>query len=256
MLWRLEGDAWTFVGGAPLRNVGFDVDHIAVGDLEADGDLDAFAASAGGNTLVRMGRRGLRALDPARFRLPRTARSFAFVDYDNDGDTDAHLMPQGLFEWRKGRFRRTRDLDYGRTDLAYAIDNWVDLDGDGRREPLTARGRDEFASNQTVELRRNRVRGGHWLELDLRGPAANAQAIGASAKARIGERWIHQWVGQNDDSRHSSGHYRLYFGLGKERRIDKLVVTWPDGSKRVLRDLRADRILRIAPSGAVRVRRP
>ena len=98
--------------------------------------------------------------------------------------------------------------------------------------------------------------GGHWLELDLRGPAANAQAIGASAKARIGERWIHQWVGQNDDSRHSSGHYRLYFGLGKERRIDKLVVAWPDGTKRVLRDLRADRILRIAPSGAVRVRRP
>ena len=251
-LWRPESGAWALVSSVPLRNVGFDVDHLALGDLEGDGDLDAFTASAGGNTLVRAGRRGLRSVDPARYRLPRTARALSFVDYDNDGDADAHLMPQGLFEWRKGRFRRTGDLDYGRTDLAYAIDNWVDLDGDGRREPLTARGRDEFASNQTVELRRNNVRGGHWLELDLRGPAGNRQAIGASAKARVGERWIHQWVGQNDDSRHSSGHYRLYFGLGDERRIDKLAITWPDGSKRVIRNLRADRVLRIAQTGAGR----
>lgn len=255
-LWRLESGAWTLAASVPLRNRGFAVEHLALGDLEGDGDLDALAASAGGNTLIRAGKRGLRSVDPARYRLPRTARALSFVDYDNDGDADAHLMPQGLFEWRKGRFRRTGDLDYRRTDLAYAIANWVDLDGDGRREPLTARGRDEFASNQTVELRRNNVRGGHWLELDLRGPDGNRQAIGASAKVRVGERRVHQWVGQNDDSRNSSGHYRLYFGLGDERRVDKLEITWPDGSRRVLRDLRADRLLRISQSRAGRARTP
>ena len=250
--WSFGDTGWTLAASAPLRNVGFDVGHLSVGDFEADGDLDAFAASAGGNTLIRVVDGSLRAVDPARFRLPKTARALSFVDYDNDGDVDTHLMPQGLYEWRKGHFRRTRTLDYRRRDLAYAIDNWVDLDNDGRREPLTARGRDEFAANQTVELRRNNVKGGHWLELDLRGRGGNTNAIGASAVVKAGGERFVQWVGQNDDSRQSSGHYRLYYGLGEEKRLDKIVVTWPDGTKLRLGEMRADRLLRVSQRGRVK----
>ncbi len=97
----------------------------------------------------------------------------------------------------------------------------------------------------TVELRDNPTRGGHWLEVDLTGSPGNAEAIGATVRARVGDRWIQQWVGQNDDARFSSGHYRLYFGLGEERRVERLVVHWPDGTKLVRERVRGDRLLEI-----------
>jgi hypothetical protein len=56
-------------------------------------------------------------------------------------------------------------------------------------------------------------------------------------------RW--QWVGQNDDSAHSQGHYRLYFGLAKRKRIQQLVVQWPDGQRTRLGPLKANRLLEV-----------
>ena len=223
------------------------IEHLSLGDIEGDGDLDVFAPSGSGNTVLLNTDGRLRRFAPTRVGLPRTSRAGTFVDYDNDGDLDMHLMPQGIFESEDGRFGRTRMLDYERAGLAYAIDNWADFDGDGLREPLTARGRDEFAAALTVELRRNTTRAsGHWLQVDLQGPTGNAQAIGAEARVKVGERWIHQWVGQNDDARFSSGHNRLYFGLGESRRVRKLVVRWPDGTKLRREKVRGDRLLRIA----------
>ena len=245
-VWRNADGAWALVQTIRTRATESPTEHISLGDVDADGDLDAFAAAASGNTLLRNDDGRLRRYDPARVGLPRAARALTFVDYDNDGDLDAHLMPQGLYEFTDGRFKRTRRLDYPRGGIAYAIDNWADLDNDGLREPLTSRGRDEFAPAMTVELRNNTRRGGHWLELDLTGPPGNAEAIGASVKAKVGERWIHQWVGQNDDSRFSTGHYRLYFGLGDSRRVKKLVVRWPDGTKLVREKVRGDRVVTIA----------
>lgn len=246
-VWSNASGAWGLLQQVVMRNGDEPVDHLALGDIEGDGDLDVLAVSAGGNTILRTDRGRLRRLDPKRLGLPATARAASFVDYDNDGDLDLHQMPQGLFEAVDGRFERTRQLEYDRAGLVYAIDGWIDVNGDGRRDLLTARGRDEFAPEMTVELRRNTTRGGHWLEIDLRGPSGNRQAIGARVKVKVGDHWIYQWVGQNDDSRFSSGHYRLYFGLGEAKRAEEIVVSWPDGSKRALGKTRGDRLIRIGP---------
>jgi len=97
-----------------------------------------------------------------------------------------------------------------------------------------------------VDARLNRTRRtGHWLEVDLLGPRGNAQSIGANVKVRTDAGREFGWVGQSDDSRYSSAHYRIYLGLGEERRVRKLVARWPDGSRVVRTDLRADRLLRI-----------
>jgi hypothetical protein len=117
---------------------------------------------------------------------------------------------------------------------------------------VSMRGRGEFAPDQVFDIRRNEVPGGHWLELDLVGPPGNRQAIGARIRVGTdaGSQW--GWVGEAETSGHSSGHYRVYFGLGGERRVRRIVVTWPDGSKRVLGARRADRVLRVGYRGRSR----
>ncbi len=251
-VWRSVGGAWSLAQQVPVRNGAFPVEGLSLGDLEGDGDLDVLVPSAGGNTILRADGGLLRAVAPRRLGLPETSRAATFVDFDNDGDLDVHLVPSGLHEQVKGTFKRTRALEFGRSGLGYVIDNWADLDNDGRREPLISRGRDEFSLTQAVDLRRNRTRGGHWLEIDLVGPPANAQAIGARVRVDVSGRSLYGWVGQSDDSRLSTGHYRLYFGLGVKRGVKRVVVSWPDGTKRMLGQTRGDRVLAVPYSGPVR----
>ncbi|MBA2524151.1 MAG: CRTAC1 family protein [Solirubrobacterales bacterium] len=249
-VWRNSDGAWALAQQVRSLNAETPVQHLALGDYDNDGDLDVFAAAGGGNTMLIDVNGKLRRRTPQKLGLP-TQGTFAasFVDYDNDGDLDLDLLPQGLFEATSRGFHRTGRLGYGPLAggrIGYGATSWPDLNEDGRRDPISARGRGEFSAEQLVDLRINHGRSGHWLEVDLTGPAANAQAIGASVRVRTAAGWTYGWVGQSDDSRYSSGHYRLYFGLGKERRIEKLQVTWPDGSTRTLRGLRGDRIKRIA----------
>ena len=131
--------------------------------------------------------------------------------------------------------------------VGYAIVEWMDYDSDGRRDPLIATSRREFSPSSHVIRKRNVTRGGHWLEVELTGGIWNREAFGATAKVKLkGGRTLTQWVGQNDDARHSQGHYRLYFGLGRNRVAKRLVVRWPGGGRTRIRGVEADRLLRIS----------
>ncbi|GIK78810.1 MAG: hypothetical protein BroJett022_25000 [Actinomycetes bacterium] len=244
--WKLDRGGWDRV--ATLRSVR-EVEQIALGDFDNSGALDAVVTGADGLTLL--GNRGGR-LRPVRSRLglPGDAAAASFVDYDNDGRLDVSLAPQGIYRWdrRRDRFRRTGALTMRRT--GYAIVQWMDYDNDGRRDPLIAASAREFSPSAHVIRKRNVTRAGHWLEIDLTGSSRNREAIGASVRARLGRgRAVTQWVGQNDDSRHSQGHYRLYFGLGGKRVVRRLIVRWPGGGETRLRRVRGDRILRISRAG-------
>lgn len=241
--WKLKPDGWRRVA---TERSGRDAEQIALGDFDNSGTLDAMTTGHGGLSLFsnRSGR-----LRPVRSRLglPRRAAAASFVDYDNDGRLDVSLAPQGIYRWdrRRRRFERTGALVLKRT--GYAIVEWMDYDNDGRRDPLIAASAREFSPSAHVIRKRNVTRAGHWLEVDLTGSARNREAIGASVRAKLGRgRTLTQWVGQNDDARHSQGHYRLYFGLGGERRVKRLIVRWPGGGEKRLRRVRADRLLRIA----------
>lgn len=249
-VWRHLGGAWVLGGQVRTLNGESPPQTIAAGDIDDDGDLDLLATARAGNTLLLNDRGTLLRRNPKKRGLPERG-SFAgsFVDVDNDGDLDVDLVPQGLYVAEDGSYDATGKLRYGPLPtgrISYGITSWPDLDGDGLRDLLSSRGRGEFASDQVVDMRRNTTRRtGSWLQVDLLGPRGNPQSIGARVKVRTDDGNRFGWVGTADDSRHSSGHYRIYVGLGDARRIRKVVARWPDGSKAKRTDLRADRLLRI-----------
>ena len=242
-VWRRSDDGWE-----RKQRIGAngpeDASQVALGDPDADGDLDALVVSPSGNTMLRNDQGRLRAMDPGWEGVPSASSAAAFVDYDNDGATDLYTVPQGLLRRDGGRFEPTGQLSTPPAE--FGIVNWADLDDDGLRDPVIAYGRGEFAARMAVRRARNitPIRG-HWLEVELTGPDGNRQAIGAWVEARDGAFSRTQWVGQNDDSPHSQGHYRLYFGLGGHENLDSLVVHWPDGEETVLPNVPADRIIRL-----------
>jgi hypothetical protein len=225
------------------RNSNKNVEAIAPGDFDNDGDLDLFVAGPTGNTLlVNRGDRRLRARNPAAVGLPaQSGVGASWVDYDNDSRLDLFTAPDGLFRNRGARFRRTGKLRINDSPR-FARGTWFDGDGDGRRDLalLVERGRGLFP---LASLTRNRSGAkNHWLELDLVGPQGNREAVGARVELRVGKRRLTQWVGQNDGSRFGQGHYRLYFGLGRFERARRVTVHWPNGGRTQLGTIGADRL--------------
>jgi hypothetical protein len=221
------------------------VQKLAVADYDNDGDPDVFSASKTGSTLLvnRHGR--LRTRKPKSIGLPSRSLTANWVDYDNDGRVDIHLVRGGIYkQGRNGHFSRTgRARAGGRAAKATA--GWFDADADGSRDAVLAvqhRGGGKAASLSLLE---NIGPVGHWLEVELTGPPGNHQAIGAKMSAAAHGRTQTQWVGQNDGSNFSQGHYRLYFGLGGATSAS-VKVTWPNGTVRRLGSVKADRILRVS----------
>ena len=231
------------------------VDALSVADIDGDSDADLFVGALGGNTVLVNRRGELEIGAPAEFGLPPAGTVAAsFVDYDNDGRIDFHAVPQGIFRQRSdGSFARTGVGKVG-ARARFAAASWFDIDGDGDRDLASALKRDGARLRNTVY--ENRTRGGHWLEIDLRGALGNAEAIGARVAVTADVRGAGQapvrqtqWVGQAEASRFSMGHYRTYFGLGKTAVATRVTVRWPDGTSTTLDEVAGDRVLPIVQPG-------
>jgi hypothetical protein len=73
----------------------------------------------------------------------------------------------------------------------------------------------------------------------------NTGAVGAVVTARTGTVTQRRIV-QSGSSYISQEDKRLHFGLGKAAQVDVLEVTWPDGTKSTLNNVKANQILDIA----------
>ena len=80
----------------------------------------------------------------------------------------------------------------------------------------------------------------HWLDIKLVGTKCNRDAIGA--RIRIGNQWNEM---TSAVSYASSSLVPVHFGLGNKTSVEVIEVFWPDGTKQVLRDVKADRILQV-----------
>ena len=114
-----------------------------------------------------------------------------------------------------------------------------DLDGDGRVDVVTT------ALGADAEVWMNRSPGsGHWLDIALEGTKSNRDGIGARIKlvAKGGTQYNHMTscVGFA-----SSSHGPVHFGLGADQRAESLEIHWPSGIVQTLRNVAADRVLKV-----------
>lgn len=244
-IWRTSGGRWKLE--QRLRE-GRLTTQISVADIDNDGKLDLVTVSNRNVRVFRNGRGRFRSLPAGRFGLPDGEIAVVPVDVNNDGWLDLSTARNGLLLWERSERRFDRIGRFKRMSAGYAILNWPDLDNDGRRDLLAAYSNREFSNRSTFAVRKNRTKAGRWLQVDLVGSRGNRDAIGARVVVRpIGSkrgapRRITQWVGQNEGSRHSQGHYRTYFGLGRAKAA-RVTVRWPDGRRTVKRQAAANRLI-------------
>lgn len=240
-----ERDRWLFDG------------KLSVSDYDADGDLDLFCASKHGNTFL-VNRDGRYApINPEAVGLPRESTTANWVDYDNDGLPDLHIVPQGIFRQRKDHsFEDTDLLALPSEQYVAAICNWFDRDNDGRQDLLMVLSANrtfkhwwEFfrkpfpISEWTVTNYRNVGSTNHWLQVKLIGRKGNPQAIGSQVTVITSNSQQVEEVGSTDGAFFSQGHYRLYFGLGSHDKADAIKIRWSDGCLQEIKDAKGDRLL-------------
>ncbi len=83
---------------------------------------------------------------------------------------------------------------------------------------------------------------GHWLEVSLKGfqPGATLTATLPNGRSLVQE--LHA-----GSSYLSSEDPRAHFGLGRETKVSRLIIRWPDGQVSQLANIAADRIITVAP---------
>jgi enediyne biosynthesis protein E4 len=84
----------------------------------------------------------------------------------------------------------------------------------------------------------------NWLILKLAGTRSNRDGIGARVKLMAGGRAQYGEV-RSGGSYLSQNDLRLHFGLGDARIVDRIEITWPGGTRQVLREQAVNRIVTI-----------
>ena len=186
--------------------------------------------------------------------LPMAGWSNNIADFDNDGWKDifvtrGHVQspqaaPRIQVDQSNSFFRNLG----GQTFAAYTAgpaarhrgSAVADFNGDGKLDVvITAIGRN-------AELWMNTSPGAaHWLALSLEGTKSNRNAIGARVKIVTktgGAQYDHMSTASGYGS---SSAGSLHFGLGTDARVDLIEIRWPSGITQVLKDVEADRVLKV-----------
>ncbi len=132
------------------------------------------------------------------------------------------LNTSGRFKEANARLGKSRDTPRDGRGAAFG-----DLENRGRTDVIIS-----HVNEPAVVLRAIGAEGNGWIGFDLRGKG-HACTVGARVAVEAGGATRMRW-------RHSGGSYasssdpRLVFGLGKVDKVEKVTVTWPDGTTTTL----------------------
>ena len=183
-----------------------------------------------------------------------------FFDYDNDGwkdllvaqghDLDTIEMNYPNLHYREPMLLAHNSgknfVDVSRQSGEVFQQSWVarglaigDLDNDGRLDAVvtTNDGPAFVLHNETPTQN-------HWLLLNLVGHKSNRDAIGAAVTLTTSATTQYATV-STAGSYQSSSDKRVHFGLGQEAVASRMEIHWPSGIVQILKDVKADQLLRI-----------
>ncbi|HKY32921.1 MAG TPA: FG-GAP-like repeat-containing protein [Candidatus Polarisedimenticolia bacterium] len=250
-------------------------------DLDSDGDLDLFTGSLAPWEQVLHGYRPGYEPGPldhiprlyrnngdgtfrddsvaAGLKYPIGIMAAGIADLDNDGYQDIYLgtgdpelrrvEPNIFYHNRSGRVFEdlTRFTGLGALGKGHGI-TFIDWDRDGDLEIYAELGgffhgdwwRNAFYLNEQGS--RN-----HWLQVELSQPRLNRRAVGATVTVAAGSwRQVQQVTAGRGFG--STDPPVLHFGLGAARQADSVTVVWPDGTRQMLKDQRAGRLIAVRKS--------
>jgi hypothetical protein len=248
--------------GRPVSGMGADFR-----DYDGDGWPDIFMTALSNETFPLFRNEGNGMFRDRTFpsrlgglTLPWGGWSVGMVDLDNDGWLDlftagGHVQSnEELYSSRSSRqtnrvFRNLGDGTFEDATAGAGEDfqqmglhrgaAFGDLDDDGRIDAVVTR------LNEPVEVFHNRAEAGHHLLLRLVGTSSNRDGLGASVRlvlpsGRVLVRHATTAVGYG-----GSSDRRVHFGLGEEKRVERLEITWPGGGRQVVEDVAADQVLEV-----------
>ena len=195
----------------------------------------------------------------ARITVPMAGYSPTIADLDNDGwkdifvsrghvqslayaSTAAVEQPNTVFRNLGGMKFEALTAEAGLTAQAPSRHRGsavADLNGDGRLDVVVS------ALSAPAEVWMNDSAGGnHWVAFALEGTKSNRDGIGARVKVVAGGATQYNHVCFAAGYASSSAG-PLHFGLGASKTIDLVEIHWPSGTVQELRNVSADRIVKV-----------
>ncbi len=240
---------------------------LAIGDYDADGDLDWFVTGIFGET-HQVGNRLYRNDDGVFDDVSGAADIFdgawgwgaCFADFDNDGDLDIYhtngWRNNNTGNWETDLSRlfispggpenlgtfEEQALEWGIQDSHNGRGIvCADFDNDGDTDVFITH-RD---ANNSGSLYRNDSDTNNWLKVKLRGQAPDTEALGARIIITTGtfSQMREVIAGNNFTSQNPT---EQLFGLGTFSQADTITVQWPDGSSTSMQNIPANQRLELS----------
>jgi enediyne biosynthesis protein E4 len=247
----------------PQANMG-----LAVGDYNDDGCLDVVVTTFSGEPYTLYKNEGGKYFTDvsvetgvAAATLPMLGFGTGFVDTRNNGSLDlffanGHVNPfiEGFdptTKWKQpnqlmlndgaGKFSWVKDALPASDVKVHKGACFGDIDNDGRIDILVT------ASNDTPTLLHNDSPPQNWLLVQLTDKHGCCTAIGTRCVATIGGKKKMRVV-LGGGSYAGDSDFRVHFGLGNSTEVETLELQWLSGTKQVLKNVKANQILKITES--------